>query len=60
MHGHQTRGSAYDFHISASDVPGSFSYFSKCQWNDLPVQLKSLESEAIYKVKLKRLLMAGY
>ena len=29
VHGHQTRGSTFDFHISASDSPGNFSYFTK-------------------------------
>ena len=60
VHGHQTRGSAFDFHLSASDSPGSFSYYSKCQWNDLPAQLKCIDSLAVFKVKLKQHLMATY
>ena len=60
VHGHQTRGSAFDFHLSASDSPGSFSYYSKCQWNDLPAQLKCIDSLAVFKVKLKQHLMTTY
>ena len=60
VHGHQTRGSAFDFHISGGDIPGSFSYFSKVQWNDLPVQLKSIDSGTIFKAKLKGYLMEEY
>ena len=60
VHDHQTRGSAQDFHLSANDVPGGFSYFSKTQWNSLPFQLRSIDSESVFKVKLKRFLMEGY
>ena len=60
VHEHQTRGSAHDFHLSANDVPGGFSYFSKIQWNDLPSELKSIDSMAIFKVRLKSYLMAEY
>ena len=60
VHGHHTRGSAYDFHISVGDIPRGFSYFCKVQWNELPVNLKSIDSEALFKVKLKRFLMTDY
>ena len=48
------RGSAFDFHILASDIPGVFSLFCKIQWNELPVRWKSIDSEASFKAKLKR------
>ena len=60
VHDHQTRGSAQDFHLSANDVPGGFSYFSKTQWNKLPLQLRAIDSESVFKVKLKGFLMDGY
>ena len=60
VHEHQTRGSAHDFHLSANDVPGGFSYFSKIQWNDLPGELKIIDSMPIFKVRLKSYLMAEY
>ena len=46
--------------ISSSDFPGCFSFFAKVQWNGLPAQLQSIDSEAVFKVKLKRFLMEGY
>ena len=60
VHEHQTRGSAHDFHLSANDVPGGFSYFSKIQWNNLPGELKIIDSMPIFKVRLKGYLMAEY
>ena len=60
VHGHQTRASPYDFHISANDRPGSFSHFCKTQWNNFPIELKSLDSITALKVKLKRHLMKEY
>ena len=60
VHSHHTRGSMYDFHISREDIPGCFSYFGKNQWNNLPVELKSIDSIAIFKVRLKRYLLAEY
>ena len=60
VHDHQTRGSAQDFHLSANDVPGGFSYFSKIQWNNLPGELKIIDSMPIFKVRLKGYLMAEY
>ena len=56
VHNHQTRGSAHNYHIKGDDVPGSFSYFAKVQWNGLPDSLKSVENEAAFKVKLKQYL----
>ena len=53
VHNHQTRGSAHNYHIPREDVPGCFVYFGKIQWNRLPVNLKSIDSEAVFKVKLK-------
>ena len=60
VHGHQTRASHCSFHISGSDIPGTFSYFTKVQWNELPAQLQTIDSETIFKVKVKRYLMKGY
>ena len=60
VHGHHTRASGHGFHISKDDLPGGFAYFAKVQWNSLPVELKSIDSMAIFKVRLKRYLMAGY
>ena len=60
VHCHHTRASNNGFHISGGDVPGSFAYFTKVQWNELPVKLRSIDSEAIFKVKVRRYLMRGY
>ena len=60
VHNYQTRGSTFDYHISREDVPGGFSYFSKIQWNSLPVSLKTIDSEAVFRVKLKRFLTEEY
>ena len=60
VHSHHTRGSIYDYHISREDIPGCFSYFGKNQWNNLPVELKSIDSIVIFKVRLKRYLLAEY
>ena len=60
VRGHHTRASNHGFHISRDDVPGGFTYFAKVQWNDLPVELKSIDSMAIFKVRLKRYLMHDY
>ena len=60
VHNYKTRGSTFDYHISKEDVPGGFSYFSKVQWNSLPVSLKTIDSEAVFRVKLKGFLMEGY
>ena len=60
VHNYKTRGSTFDYHISKKDVPGGFSYFSKVQWNSLPVSLKTIDSEAVFRVKLKGFLMEGY
>ena len=60
VHNYMTRGSAFDYHISREDVPGGFSYFSKIQWNSLPVNLKTIDSEAVFRVRLKRFLTDDY
>ena len=60
VHSHHTRASGHGFHISRDDVPGGFAYFAKVQWNELPVQLQSIDSEAIFRVKVRRYLMRGY
>ena len=60
VHHHETRGSAYGFHISNSDFPGYFSYFAKVQWNALPVNLKAIERIDLFKAKLKQYLMRDY
>jgi len=60
VHDHRTRGSNFDFHISRQDVPGSFSYFGKVQWNDLPNEVKAIDSFAVFKVRLKSYLLARY
>ena len=56
----KTRGSAFDYHISKEDVPGGFSYFSKIQWNNLPVNLKTIDSEAVFRLRVKRFLTEDY
>ena len=60
VHGHQTRGSAHNYHIPREDIPGSFAYFGKIQWNRLPVNLKSIDNEVVFKVKLKAFLTKDY
>ena len=60
VHSHHTRSSDCGFHISREDIPGGFAYFAKVQWNELPVELQSIESEAIFRVKVRRYLMRGY
>ena len=60
VHDHRTRGSNYDFHLSHGDVPGTFSYFGKVQWNSLPDKLRSIESVDLFKAKLKQHLMDKY
>ena len=37
---------------------GGFS--GKVQWYDLPVQLKSIDSEEIFEIKLREYLIEGY
>ena len=60
VHGHETRGSSLNFHLSRDDIPGSFAHFGKVQWNDLPDALKSIDREGFFLVKLKAFLTRDY
>ena len=60
VHSHWTRSNAHNYHISREDMPGSFAYFGKVQWNALPDSLKALERLDLFKAKLKQYLMRDY
>ena len=61
-HTHNTRSSGYNFHVSKalSCSPTSFSYTSIKEWNDLPVALKAIVSEKLFKQKLRDYLSLPY
>ena len=61
-HTHNTRSSGYNFHVSKalSCSPTSFSYTSIKEWNDLPVALKAIVSEKLFRQKLRDYLSLPY
>ena len=54
-HGHNTRSSTHNFHVSKalSGSLTSFSYTAITAWNNLPTDLKSIESEKLFRKKLR-------
>jgi hypothetical protein len=61
-HSYETRGSSYDFFISKdiAQFPKGFAYSAIKHWNSLPIFLKEIESESLFKVKLKLFLSSQY
>ena len=54
-HVHNTRSSSFNFRISKelSDSQSSFSYTAIKEWNNLPSALKAIESEKLFRQKLR-------
>ena len=52
IHDHKTRGSCVGFHISANDVVGTFEYFGKKEWNEIPERFKTLRNIDAFKTGL--------
>ena len=61
-HTHNTRGSSHNFHLSRqlSLSPNSFSFTAIRQWNELPSNLKAIDSFQVFKCKLKQFLLNQY
>ena len=61
-HSHNTRGSSYNYRISGelANAPTSFSLTSIKHWNHLPSFLKELNSEKLFKSKLKEYMFNNY
>ena len=61
-HAHQTRGSTYDYAITAhvAKAPNSFSYTAIKDWNSLPPSLKSVTSLNVFKRKVKERFLSSY
>ena len=60
VHDHKTRGSSLGFHISANDVVGTFEYFGKKEWNEIPERLKTLKNINAFKTGLKESFLERY
>ena len=54
-HRHNTRSSGNNFHVSKalSGSLTSFAYTAVKEWNELPIDLKSIESEKLFRQKLR-------
>jgi len=61
-HSHKTRSSIFDFSITkeVSMAPKSFTYTGIRLWNDLPNSLKEIQSESIFRSRLKQYFLARY
>ena len=61
-HSYNTRGCIYDYFVSKelSNAPTSFAYTAIKQWNSLPVYLKEIRSESVFRVKLKQFYLSRY
>ena len=61
-HTHNTRGSSYNFVLSRqlSYSSDGFAFQAIKQWNDLPVDIKSISEYRVFKSKLKQFLFSQY
>ena len=61
-HSHNTRNSSYNYRISReiANAPSSFSFTSIKHWNSLPSFLKELNSEKLFKSRLKEHMFSDY
>ena len=61
-HTHNTRGSNHNFVLSRqlSFSSNSFAFQAIKQWNDLPVNIKSISEFRVFKRKLKQFLFSQY
>ena len=61
-HSYSTRGSDLNFHLSRSlaSAPTTFAFTASKFWNELPSQIKEIESLALFKRKLKDYLFSRY
>ena len=61
-HRHNTRSSGNNFHVSKalSGSLTSFAYTAVKEWNELPIDLKSIESEKLFRRKLRDHLCCSY
>ena len=48
-----TRGKAYNFHIPRINT-NTFAYTAIKDWNSLPSRIKEIDSEKLFKKKVKR------
>ena len=64
VHGHLTRSSRYDFHIpgnmASTLMQTSFAFTAAKLWNDLPYDIKQIDSETVFKRKLKLHFLNAY
>ena len=61
-HMHNTRSSCYNFHISKQLACSlsSFSYTAIKEWNNIPITLKAIDSEKLFRRKLHEFLSLSY
>ena len=61
-HSYKTRGSSFDYFISkeVAQSPNTFAYTGIKGWNSLPNSLKEIESESVFRARLKEFLLSGY
>ena len=61
-HTHNTRGSSHNFVLSRqlSYSTNSFAFQAIKQWNDLPIDIKSISEFQVFKRKLKQFLFSKY
>ena len=62
VHGHNTRGSLYNFQLTRdlSKSPSSFAFTSIKQWNGLPSHIKSITDFKVFKRKLREFFISQY
>ena len=64
VHGHNTRGSISDYHISNSRPSmlksSSFCVVAKREWNSLPRDLKLMSNVSLFKSRLRKYLIEQY
>ena len=62
VHDHNTRGSQFNFQLSRklSLSPDGFAFSAIKEWNNLPVDIKSIGEFRVFKRKLKEFLISRY
>ena len=64
IHSHSTRGSAANFFVPkigpTEILRKSFFFSGICDWNSLPLEIKSIQSEKSFKTSLKAYMAAMY
>jgi hypothetical protein len=62
IHTHNTRGSNCDYSISQDGAcfQTSFAYTAMKHWNSLPIFLKQINLESVFRTELRRFLVSQY